>query len=119
ANRILGFVNAPALVQRAAAKLTGVSVDVTPYARRRDLMARVLTEAGYEFVMPRGAFYFFPQAPGGDDLALVARLKEENILAVPGRGFGRAGRFRLAFCVPEAAIERSAEGFARVRKALG
>jgi len=119
ANRILGFVNAPALVQRAAAKLTGVSVDVTRYARRRDLMARVLTEAGYEFVMPRGAFYFFPQAPGGDDLALVARLKEENILAVPGRGFGRAGRFRLAFCVPEAAIERSAEGFARVRKALG
>ncbi|MBM4274764.1 MAG: pyridoxal phosphate-dependent aminotransferase [Deltaproteobacteria bacterium] len=119
ANRILGFVNAPALAQRVVAKLTAVSVDVRRYAQRRDLMARVLTDAGYNFVMPRGAFYFFPQAPGGDDLSLVARLKEENILGVPGRGFGRAGYFRLAFCVPEASIERAAPGFARVRKALG
>jgi aspartate aminotransferase len=118
ANRILGFVNAPALVQRVVGGIAGASVDISRYARRRDLMARVLTEAGYDFVMPRGAFYFFPQAPGGDDLALVARLKEENILAVPGRGFGRPGHFRLAFCVPEASIERAAPGFARVHRAV-
>jgi aspartate aminotransferase len=118
ANRILGFVNAPALVQRAVAGIIGAGVDVSLYVRRRDLMARVLSDAGYEFVMPRGAFYFFPQASGGDDLALVARLREENILAVLGRGFGRAGHFRLAFCVPESVIERSAAGFARVRKAV-
>ncbi|MHB8068590.1 MAG: pyridoxal phosphate-dependent aminotransferase [Desulfobaccales bacterium] len=115
ANRILGFVNAPALMQRVVAQLLEVSVDVGYYARRRDLCSEVLTEAGYEFVQPRGAFYFFPQAPGGDDLALVARLKKENILAVPGRGFGRAGYFRLAFCVPEEVIRRAAPGFARAR----
>lgn len=115
ANRILGFVNAPALMQRVVAHLLEVSVDVGYYARRRDLFSEILEQAGYDFVKPRGAFYFFPKAPGGDDLALVARLKEENILAVPGRGFGRAGYFRLAFCVPEEVIRRAAPGFARAR----
>ncbi len=113
ANRILGFVNAPALMQRVVANLTEVSVDFTPYARRRELFSRVLAQAGYEFVKPDGAFYLFPRAPGGDDLAFIARLKAENILAVPGRGFGRSGYFRLAFCVPETDIEKAAPGFAR------
>lgn len=116
ANRILGFVNAPALMQRVVAQLAGLSVDITPYARRRDLLAQILREAGYRFVMPRGAFYFFPEAPGGDDLAFVNRLKRENILGVPGRGFGRAGYFRLAFCVPEKVIEAAAPGLARAAK---
>lgn len=116
ANRILGFVNAPALMQRVVAAVAGEAVDVSPYARRRELFAQVLREAGYDFVLPKGAFYFFPQAPGGDDLAFVARLKAENILAVPGRGFGRAGYFRLAFCVPEEVIVRAAPGFQRARQ---
>jgi len=119
ANRILGFVNAPALMQRVVARLTEVSIDLEPYARRRELFCEVLSRAGYEFIKPRGAFYLFPKAPGGDDLAFVARLKEENILGVPGRGFGRAGYFRLAFCVPEAVIEKSAEGFARAFETVG
>jgi aspartate aminotransferase len=119
ANRILGFVNAPALMQRVVARLTEVSLDIAPYARRREIFCRILEQAGYEFSRPKGAFYLFPKAPGGDDLAFVALLKEENILAVPGRGFGRAGHFRLAFCVPEAVIERAAPGFARAFKRLG
>jgi aspartate aminotransferase len=116
ANRILGFVNAPALMQRVVGRLTEVCVDIAPYARRRDLFCDLLAQAGYRFLRPQGAFYIFPQAPGGDDLAFVARLKQENILAVPGRGFGRAGYFRLAFCVPEAVIERAAPGFARAAR---
>jgi aspartate aminotransferase len=112
-NRILGFVNAPALMQRAVARVAGLTVDITPYARRRQLFSQVLSQAGLEFIKPQGAFYFFPKAPGGDDLAFVQRLKEENILAVPGRGFGRAGYFRLAFCVPERVIEQAAPGFTR------
>jgi aspartate aminotransferase len=113
ANRILGFVNAPALMQRVVSRLLEVSVDMAPYARRRDLFCEILAQAGYKFHQPEGAFYLFPQAPGGNDLAFVARLKAENILAVPGRGFGRPGFFRLAFCVPEAVIQRAAPGFAR------
>jgi len=118
ANRILGFVNAPALMQRVVAGLTDVSLDIAPYARRRELFCDLLTEAGYRFLKPRGAFYLFPEAPEGDDLSFVQRLKEENILAVPGRGFGRAGYFRLAFCVSEKVIEAAGPGFARARRKL-
>ncbi|MCK9375328.1 MAG: pyridoxal phosphate-dependent aminotransferase [Syntrophobacterales bacterium] len=115
ANRILGFVNAPALMQRVVASLTDVTLDMTPYLERRDLFCDVLAAAGYDFLRPQGAFYLFPRAPGGDDLNFVSLLKEENILGVPGRGFGRAGYFRLAFCVSEKVIEAAAPGFARAR----
>jgi aspartate aminotransferase len=111
ANRILGFVNAPAIAQNVLLRALGHQVDTSVYAKRRALMAEVLTQAGYEFSMPKGAFYFFPKAPGGDDVAFVARLREQRILAVPGSGFGYPGYFRLAFCVGDEVIERSAEGF--------
>jgi len=113
ANRILGFVNAPALMQRAIAELQGVTVDCTSYARRRATFCRILTEAGYDFLPPRGAFYLFPKSPLEDDVAFVNLLLEEKILAVPGRGFGLPGHFRLAFCVDDAVIERSGPAFAR------
>ena len=93
-------------------------VDVEVYARRRQAMAEVLTDAGYSFQMPAGAFYFFPQAPGGDDVAFVNRLVEERVLAVPGSGFGCPGYFRLAFCVDESVIRNAAEGFARAYAAV-
>jgi aspartate aminotransferase len=118
ANRILGFVNAPALMQRLVASLTDVTLDITPYARRRELFCDILGQAGYKFLRPKGAFYLFPQAPGGDDLSFVEALKEEDILAVPGRGFGRAGYFRLAFCVPEAVIQAAAPGFVRAKQKM-
>ena len=117
ANRILGFVNAPALMQRVVADLQGVSVDCSIYARRRELFCKILAEAGYEFVAPKGAFYLFPRSPLADDVAFVALLQEEKILAVPGRGFGMPGYFRLAFCVEDAVIERSAPGFGRAMAA--
>jgi aspartate aminotransferase len=106
-------------MQRVVAPLTEVRVDIAPYARRREIFCQVLEQAGYEFFRPKGAFYLFPKAPGGNDLAFVALLKEENILAVPGRGFGRPGHFRLAFCVPETVIENAAPGFARARERAG
>ena len=110
-NRTLGFVNAPVLGQRLAMALLGEGVDVSVYARRREMMARVLADAGIRFAMPQGAFYFFPEAPGGDDDAFVQALLAQNVLAVPGRGFGFAGHFRLSFSVDERVIERSAAGF--------
>ena len=112
-NRTLGFVNAPVIGQRLAMALLNETVDLAIYDRRRRLMAQVLTDAGVEFVMPRGAFYFFPKAPGGDDLKFVDVLQNELILAVPGRGFGMAGHVRLSCSVDEAIIARSADGFKR------
>ena len=90
ANRILGFVNAPALVQRAVAMVQGATVDVSAYARKRELLCDGLAESGYNFVRPPGAFYLFPQTPIEDDVAFVKSLQEELILAVPGSGFGGA-----------------------------
>ena len=118
-NRTLGYVNAPVIGQRLAASLLDATVDLGIYDRRRKLMAKVLSEAGVEFEMPKGAFYFFPKAPGGDDLAFTDALLEERILVVPGRGFGGPGHVRLSCSVDEAIIARSAEGFKRAVARMG
>jgi len=112
-NRILGYVNPPVVGQHLMAAALDTPVDAEIYRRRRDVMAEVLSAAGYEFQLPEGAFYFFPKAPGGDDVAFVNRLLEERILGVPGSGFAGPGHFRLAFCVDESVIRRAAEGFKR------
>jgi len=119
ANRILGFVNAPALMQRVVAELQDVSVDNSIYARRKVTFCSVLQEAGFTFTPPKGAFYVFPKTPITDDVKFCEFLQDENILAVPGTGFGSPGHIRLAFCVPESVISRSADGFKKaVTKAL-
>jgi aspartate aminotransferase len=113
ASRILGFINAPVVGQKLLKYALGKQADLNIYAKRRAAMAKVLTDAGYEFISPKGAFYFFPKAPGGDDAAFIELLAKELILAVPGRAFGLPGYFRLAFCVHEEVIKRSAPGFKR------
>lgn len=112
-NRILGFVNAPALMQRILPYLEGVSVNVGEYERKRDLLCKGLEDAGYSFAKPEGAFYLFPKSPIPDDVLFVQALLEENILGVPGKGFGAPGYFRLAYCVEDRVIENSLEGFRR------
>ena len=111
--RSLGFVNAPVVGQRLAAALCEKAVDTSVYQRRRDAMVEALSAAGIRFAMPRGAFYIFAEVPGGDDRAFVEHLVTENILAVPGSGFGRPGYMRLAFCVNEKNIRDSAPAFRR------
>ena len=111
ANRILGFVNAPALMQRIMGQLQGVSVDISIYEKRKDLLCDGLSDCGYEFTRPAGAFYLFPKAPGGDDVKFVRTLQEELVLAVPGSGFGGPGYFRIAFCVGEDTIINAMPGF--------
>ncbi len=118
ANRILGFVNAPALMQRVVEQLQGVTVDTSIYAKRLETFCKVLEEAGYKFTRPKGAFYLFPKSPI-DDVEFCALLQEQKILAVPGRGFGAPGFFRLAFCVDEKVIENSVEGFKTAMAAAG
>jgi len=110
-NRTLGFVNAPVIGQRMALKMLDVGVDMSIYLSRRDAMATVLKDAGIKFSMPKGAFYFFAEAPGGDDIKFVTDLLNKNILAVPGTGFGYPGYFRLAFCVDIDVIKRAAPAF--------
>lgn len=118
ANRILGYVNAPAMGQKVLMKALNAQVDVGVYAARRDAMAENLDAGGYEYFMPKGAFYFFPKAPGGDDVAFCRALQEQKVLAVPGRGFGMPGYFRLTFCVGEEIIRNSKEGFVKAIKSM-
>ncbi len=113
-NRILGYVNAPVIGQRLVESALGVTVDPGIYRKRRDAMAAILRDAGVEFALPKGAFYFFPQVPGRvDDLEFCRLLLDERILAVPGRGFGLSGYFRLTYCMDEVVIRRAAQGFKR------
>jgi len=118
ATRILGYVNAPALMQRIVAELTDARVDVAVYAGRRSAFTAILDEAGIEYAAPEGAFYLFCKVPPrknknepNDDLTFVNHLKRYLILGVPGAGFGRPGWLRFAYCVDEKIIRASASSF--------
>jgi aspartate aminotransferase len=115
-NRILGYVNAPALMQRAISHLLEESVDISVYQKKRDMLCDALDAFGYDFVKPEGAFYLFPRTPIEDDVAFVGTLQEENILTVPGTGFGGPGHFRIAYCVSDAVIQGALPGFERAIK---
>ncbi len=106
-NRTLGFINAPAIMQRLVARFQKNSVDILDYQNKRDAIYDILVDAGYEVVKPGGAFYIFPKSPIQDDIKFVRRLQKHHILAVPGIGFGKQGHFRLAYCVEMDVIERS------------
>ncbi len=111
ANRTLGFVNAPALMQRLVKKFQRNSVNVKEYQKKRDALYTVLVDAGIETTKPDGAFYIFPKSPIPDDIEFVRHLHTHRILAVPGSGFGKSGYFRLAYCVENEVIERSRPHF--------
>lgn len=113
ATRILGFVNAPALMQRVLAGCIGKSVDVDIYRRRRDTMCAIMDEAGLRYAPPEGAFYLFVQSPLTDEIAFCNLLLEERVLAVPGRGFGWPGWVRFAYCVDESVITGARQGILR------
>lgn len=117
-NRILGFVNAPVVAQKLIAKCWDCQVDLDIYRRRRNAMAQVLHDAGINFIMPQGAFYFFPESPVKDEKIFINALLKERVLAVPGSGFGLPGYFRLAFCVSEETILNSAGSFKRAVASL-
>ena len=118
-NRTLGFVNAPALMQHVVKNLQGVSVDATDYQRKRDLLYSSLIDFGYSVVKPQGAFYLFPKSPIQDDVEFVDLLQEWNVLAVPGRGFGTPGYFRISYCVEDSVIAGSLDGFKGAAEKLG
>ena len=112
--RTLGFVNAPALMQRAVASIQRATVDIDIYRKKRDLLYGELTKIGYECVKPDGAFFVFPKSPIPDDVDFVAQLQKELVLVVPGVGFGTPGYFRASYCVDDWVIEGSIDGFRNV-----
>ena len=113
-NRVLGFVNAPSLMQRAVAGFQGIEADLSVYRTNREMLVRTLSESGFSVVPPGGAFYLFPRSPMNDEMQFVAAAREENVLVVPGSGFGRKGHFRVAYCLDPATVERSLPAWRRL-----
>lgn len=117
-NRILGSVNAPALFQKVIEGSIGAKVDISSYERRRDLLYRIVSDAGFSANKPAGAFYLFVRAPE-HDLAFAKKCAEQNLLVVPGSAFFCPGYFRLAFCVAEKVILASEKAFRAIGKSYG
>lgn len=111
ANRILGFVNAPSLLQRAIAKCVDVKVDLNSYNKNRNALYKGLLEAGFECVKPEGAFYMFVKSPIEDDKEFANIAKKFNILVVPGSAFACPGYIRIAYCVSYETIINSLPKF--------
>ncbi len=108
-NRILGYVNAPGIMQKAVAGALDAVVDMSEYTRNREILCRGLQDIGYSLYEPDGTFYLFPEAPGGEDgeQKLVDALRNHRVLVVPGSGFGAPGFFRISFCVDSDTVQRS------------
>ena len=119
ATRVLGFVNAPSLMQRAVARVIDEQTDIAYYNRNRELLYNSLTEYGFECVKPEGAFYLFVKSPVTDEKEFVNKAKEHNILIVPGSSFACPGYVRIAYCVAYETIERSLNSFKDLAKNYG
>ena len=119
ATRILGYVNAPSLMQKAVAKCLDAQADVPYYDRNREDLYNGLKEMGFECIKPEGAFYLFVKAPIADDKAFCAQAQKHNLLLVPGSSFACPGYVRIAYCVSYEQIERSLPAFEAVAKEYG
>ena len=115
-NRILGFVNAPALMQHVVKNLQHITVSVADYQKKRDFLYDNLIDMGYSVIKPGGAFYMFPKSPLEDEVAFVNELQQWNVLVVPGRGFGAPGYFRISYCVNDKTLKGSLTGFKKAAK---
>jgi len=120
ANRVLGFVNAPSIMQKAVSHLQNVCIDTNIYRRKRDFLYKAMTDMGYDSVKPEGAFYIFPKSPIPDDEAFVIELKELLVLTTPGFVFKAPGYFRISYCLDDRTIEGALpgleKGLAKYRK---
>lgn len=116
AGRALGYVCAPSMFQRVAARCTGLTSDITVYQTNRDLLFDGLTSMGYTCVKPQGAFYMFPQTLEPDDRAFCERAKKYDLLVVPGADFGAPGHMRISYCVQTETIRRALPLFEKLAK---
>lgn len=114
AGRALGYVNAPSLFQRVAAKCAGQTADLSVYAKNRTLLYEGLINLGFSCVRPEGAFYIFPRSLEPDANAFCERAKKYDLLLVPGDDFGCKGHVRISYCVPTGRIEKALGLFAKL-----
>ncbi|HPB18074.1 MAG TPA: aminotransferase class I/II-fold pyridoxal phosphate-dependent enzyme, partial [Clostridia bacterium] len=105
--RTLGYVNAPAIMQRVIQSSCDAKVDIDDYKLRRDMLYDHMVKCGFSIKKPQGAFYLFVKSPVEDEMEFVEKAKKYNILIVPGRGFGMRGYVRMCFCISKKTIQAS------------
>ena len=118
-NRILGFVNAPSLIQKGVKHCLKEQTDVSFYDRNRKTLYEGLKKLGFEVFLPEGAFYLWMKSPEPDEKAFAEKAKVHHLLLVPGSTFACGGYVRLAYCVSHEMIERSLPAFALLAKEYG
>ena len=118
ATRIMGFVNAPSLMQKVVARCLGEKTNIAAYDENRKLLYNGLTDHGFEPILPQGAFYMWMKSPC-DDKEFVNAAKKYNILIVPGSAFACAGYVRIAYCVSKDTIINSMSAFGRLAAEYG
>lgn len=121
ANRILGCVNAPSLIQKAIKYCIEheISVDLEAYEKNRNLLYGALTEYGFTCAKPDGAFYLFMKSPVADEKEFCDAAKKHHVLFVPGSSFACPGYVRIAYCVSYEQIERSLPAFKKIAEEYG
>ena len=116
ANRSLGFVNAPSLIQKAVAGCINESTNLEFYDRNRKDLYEGLVKLGFTCIKPQGAFYLWLKSPVEDEAEFVAEAKKYNLILVQGSAFGCSGYVRLAYGISNEKINRSLEAFAKLAK---
>jgi aspartate aminotransferase len=114
ANRILGYVNAPSLMQRVAGRCVGQTADLAVYEENKDILYKALVEYGYDIVEPKGTFYMFPKCFIADDKQFCKDAKDYGLVIVPGSNFACPGYFRIAFCVDKQTVLNSLPAFKKL-----
>ena len=107
AGRKLGFVCAPALFQHVVIDCVDEPTDVEAYAENRRALTEGLSELGYEYIEPQGAFYLWVKALEPDANAFFERAKSFELLPVPSDSFGCPGWVRVGYCVSHETIVNS------------
>ena len=119
ATRILGFVNAPSIMQLVIGKCIDASTDISYYDRNRNTLYEGLTKLGFTCQKPEGAFYLFMKSPLEDEKEFVNIAKKYHLLLVPGSTFMCAGYVRIAYCVSYETVVNSLPKFEELAKELG
>ena len=114
ANRVLGCVNAPSLMQRVIKRCVDANVNLEAYDRNRNLLYNGLKECGFSCIKPEGAFYLFVKSPVENEKEFCEVCKQYNVLVVPGSSFACPGYVRIAYCVSYGQIERSLPAFRKI-----
>lgn len=114
ANRILGFVNAPSIMQLTIARCLEETTDISVYDTNRKLLYNHLKSLGFECIKPEGAFYLWVKTPCSNDMEFADKAKEFNLLLVPGSSFMCNGYVRISYCVDTDMIKRSFTAFGKL-----